>query len=79
VETGAFKQNAPRLAFAQRPSRLLPTLGFSAENTGSLRMPGPYERERLLAHEFVPGTLGDAHGNDRGRSVTIVAARVHVS
>ncbi len=36
--------------------------GFSAENTGALRMPGPYERERLLAHEFVTGTVSDARG-----------------
>ena len=45
--------------------------GFSAENTGALRMPGPYERERLLAHEFVPGTLKGARGMiaaDRARS-----------
>jgi predicted N-acetyltransferase YhbS len=36
--------------------------GFSAENTGALRMPGPYERERLLAYEFVSGTLSGARG-----------------
>jgi hypothetical protein len=36
--------------------------GFSADNTGALRMPGPYDRDRLLAHEFVPGTLKGARG-----------------
>jgi len=36
--------------------------GFSADNTGTLRMPGAYERERLLAHEFVPGALKGARG-----------------
>ena len=36
--------------------------GFSAESTGLLRMPGPYDRERLLAHEFVPGALKGARG-----------------
>ena len=36
--------------------------GFSAENTGALRMPGPYDRERLLAHEFVPDALKGARG-----------------
>jgi hypothetical protein len=36
--------------------------GFSAENTGALRMPGPFARERLLACEFVPGTLKSARG-----------------
>ncbi|MBU6463918.1 MAG: N-acetyltransferase [Bradyrhizobium sp.] len=36
--------------------------GFSAENTGALLMPGPYERDRLLAREFVPGTLAGARG-----------------
>jgi predicted N-acetyltransferase YhbS len=36
--------------------------GFSAETTSALRMPGPYERERLLAFEFVPGALKGARG-----------------
>lgn len=36
--------------------------GFSAEKTGSLAMPGPYERERFLALELVEGALDGAHG-----------------
>jgi predicted N-acetyltransferase YhbS len=36
--------------------------GFSAEKTSTLRMPGPYERDRLLACELVPGALGGARG-----------------
>jgi predicted N-acetyltransferase YhbS len=36
--------------------------GFSAEKTGALWMPGPYERERLLARELVPGALDGARG-----------------
>lgn len=36
--------------------------GFSAETTGALRMPGPHERERLLACELVPGALRGAGG-----------------
>ncbi|MGB5799799.1 MAG: N-acetyltransferase, partial [Mesorhizobium sp.] len=36
--------------------------GFSAEKTGSLSMPGPYERHRLLALELAPGALDGAHG-----------------
>lgn len=36
--------------------------GFSAEKTGSLSMPGPYERHRFLALELVEGALGGAHG-----------------
>jgi predicted N-acetyltransferase YhbS len=36
--------------------------GFSAEKTGGLWLPGPYERERLLACELVPGALDEAHG-----------------
>jgi len=42
---------------------------FSAEKTGALWLPGPYERERLLAHELVPGTLEGARGliSARGR------------
>ena len=40
--------------------------GFSAEKTGSLAMPGPYERHRLLALELVEGALDGAHGRDQG-------------
>jgi predicted N-acetyltransferase YhbS len=36
--------------------------GFSAEKTVALRMPGPYERERLLACELVPDALKGARG-----------------
>ena len=36
--------------------------GFSAEKTGALWMPGPYERERLLALELAPGALDGARG-----------------
>lgn len=36
--------------------------GFSADRTGSLAMPGPYERHRLLALELVPGSLDRASG-----------------
>lgn len=36
--------------------------GFSAEKTGSLAMPGPYERHRFLALELVEGALDGAAG-----------------
>jgi predicted N-acetyltransferase YhbS len=36
--------------------------GFSTGKTGALWMPGPYERERLLARELVPGALDGARG-----------------
>ena len=36
--------------------------GFSAARTGSLAMPGPYERHRLLALELVEGALDSARG-----------------
>jgi predicted N-acetyltransferase YhbS len=36
--------------------------GFSADKTGALRLPGPYEQHRLLACELLPGTLDGAHG-----------------
>jgi predicted N-acetyltransferase YhbS len=37
-------------------------LGFSAEKTGALWMPGRSERHRLLALELVPGALEGARG-----------------
>jgi predicted N-acetyltransferase YhbS len=36
--------------------------GFSTEKTAALRMPGPFERDRLLAVELVPGSLKGARG-----------------
>jgi len=36
--------------------------GFSAEQTGALWLPGPYEKNRLLARELVAGALEGAHG-----------------
>lgn len=36
--------------------------GFSAAKTGSLSMPGPYERHRFLALELVEGVLDGAKG-----------------
>ena len=36
--------------------------GFSADRTGALAMPGPYERHRFLALELRPGALEGAEG-----------------
>jgi len=36
--------------------------GFSAEKTGALRLPGPFEWHRLLALELAPGALDGAKG-----------------
>lgn len=36
--------------------------GFTAEKTGALRLPGPFERRRLLALELAPGALDGARG-----------------
>ena len=36
--------------------------GFSAEKTGELLLPGPFERDRLLAIEFTEGALDGAEG-----------------
>jgi predicted N-acetyltransferase YhbS len=41
--------------------------GFSAEKTAALALPGPFERDRLLGLELVPGALDGAQGrNDQG-------------
>jgi predicted N-acetyltransferase YhbS len=36
--------------------------GFSAEKTGALRLPGPYEQDRLLGLELKRGALDGARG-----------------
>jgi predicted N-acetyltransferase YhbS len=46
--------------------------GFSAEKTGRLRLPGPFERHRLLALELTPGALDGARGLIRAAGRTIV-------
>jgi predicted N-acetyltransferase YhbS len=44
--------------------------GFTAEKAAALRMPGPFERDRLLALELVPGALKAARGLLRASSRT---------
>jgi len=36
--------------------------GFSAEKTGALWLPGPFQKDRLLGREIVTGALGRARG-----------------
>jgi predicted N-acetyltransferase YhbS len=36
--------------------------GFASTQTAALRMPGPFERHRLLALELIPGALNGARG-----------------
>jgi len=45
--------------------------GFARELAENLHMPGPFERHRLLAREFVPGALANAHGIIRAAGETI--------
>jgi predicted N-acetyltransferase YhbS len=39
--------------------------GFGSSKTAALRLPGAYERERLLALELIPGALDGAKGQVR--------------
>ena len=52
--------------------------GFSAEKTGSLAMPGPYERHRFLALELKAGALDGATGvlKTSGRKVQPAAIKI---
>ena len=67
---GALMHHALRKAASRRHSAVLlvgdigyySRFGFSSEWTGALHMPGPFERERLLACELVPGALKGARG-----------------
>ena len=51
--------------------------GFAAETAASLRLPGPFERHRLLALELVAGALDGASGLVRagGRPAQLSQAR----
>ncbi len=53
--------------------------GFSAEKAAALRMPGPFERHRLLALELVSGALGGARGLLRAPSRPISQANLAAS
>jgi len=50
--------------------------GFSADNTGALAMPGPYERHRFLALELTPGAIGNAAGTLQATGRRVRPARV---
>jgi predicted N-acetyltransferase YhbS len=49
--------------------------GFSAEKTGKLAMPGPYERHRFLALELCEGALDGAAGTLRAAGRKLKAGR----
>ena len=50
--------------------------GFSAAQTGSLKLPGPFERHRLLALELSPGALAGAKGLIRATGRTLAQPAV---
>lgn len=51
--------------------------GFSAQKTGNLSMPGPYEKARLLALELVSNAMSGASGKitANGREVRVLRTR----
>jgi predicted N-acetyltransferase YhbS len=53
--------------------------GFTAEKTGSLGMPGPYEPARLLALELAAGALDGANGTIRAGTPRRAARRAAVA
>ena len=53
--------------------------GFSAEIGAALRMPGPFERHRLLALELIPGALKGARGLLRAPSQPILRTGIAAS
>ena len=52
--------------------------GFRGDKTAGLRLPGPYERRRLLALELIPGALDGAAGmvaaTGRATAESVIAA-----
>ena len=49
--------------------------GFTAEKTGGLSMPGPFERHRLLGLELIPGSLDGASGVIAAAGRTVMKPR----
>ncbi|MEP6566913.1 MAG: N-acetyltransferase [Mesorhizobium sp.] len=53
--------------------------GFSAAKTGSLAMPGPYERHRLLALELADGALDGVRGTLKAAGRKLKAQRLSLA
>jgi predicted N-acetyltransferase YhbS len=53
--------------------------GFSAEKTGRLAMPGPYEQHRLLALELREGALVEAAGTMRAAGRKLSSGRMQLA
>jgi predicted N-acetyltransferase YhbS len=59
---GAAQQRGHRAVLLVGDTAYYGRFGFSAAKTGSLWLPGPFDRNRLLACELVPGALDGARG-----------------
>jgi predicted N-acetyltransferase YhbS len=59
---GAARRRGHRAVLLVGDGAYYGRFGFSAEKTGALWLPGPFERQRLLACELVPGALDSARG-----------------
>ena len=53
--------------------------GFSAEKTGNMSMPGPFEKARFLALELKSGALGEAAGTLAAAGRKLQAERLRVA
>jgi predicted N-acetyltransferase YhbS len=53
--------------------------GFSADKTGNMSMPGPYERARFLALELRTGALDGAAGTLVASGRKVAAERVRAA
>ena len=53
--------------------------GFAAEKTAGLKLPGPFERHRLLALELAPAALAGAKGLIRATGRPIAQPAVAVA
>lgn len=59
---GAARRRGHRAVLLVGDAAFYGRFGFSAEKTGTLWLPGPFERHRLLGCELVPGALDGARG-----------------
>jgi predicted N-acetyltransferase YhbS len=59
---GAAQRRGHRAVLLVGDAPYYSRFGFSAAKTGSLWLPGHFERERLLACELMPGALDGARG-----------------
>jgi predicted N-acetyltransferase YhbS len=75
---GAARRRGHRAVLLVGDAAYYGRFGFSAEKTGALWLPGPYDRRRLLGCELRPGALDGARGLIAASSSSAPASSLNI-